>query len=349
MTRGRLVLGLIVALAVLAGACTRMVNTSGSINVQPQDLYGAMPSAADVSALLGDDNWRPGPPSFALRPLDVASMPFTLKFSVTQPFLHLGSAERFLVDLQVWNDTAAAKSRMSNLQSALGASAITSPKVGDQVIYYGTQGSGAAPFQTITFVRVGQAAAMIGYDLKDAFPTAARLSKIASNIVSRLGKVMTGKVKASPPPASDTAVLPPDGLDITRLGTARIPVEAEVVMIGATSVDTLAMVLRSHGVNDVVFGDYALNADTHMEVRATVLTFTTAKDATDWLAPFATSSAGGQDGYFDQSHGWYVFPFVSGTRAAMLICQSTADTEAASRACEAPMTRVVSAWKVKLT
>jgi hypothetical protein len=119
-------------------------------------------------------------------------------------------------------------------------------------------------------------------------------------------------------------------------------------MIGATSIDTLAQVLRSHGVNEVVFGEYALNADTHMEVRATVFTFTTAKDATDWVAPFVSSVATGQVGYYDASHGWYVFPFGSGTRAALLICQSTADTEAASRACENPLTRVATAWKANL-
>jgi len=191
--------------------------------------------------------------------------------------------------------------------------------------------------------------AVIGWDLKDSFPKVAQLSKIATKIVSQLNAVLSGKLSAGPPAASDSAVLPPDGLDLTHLGTARISVEAAVVMIGATSIDTLAQVLRSHGVSDVVFGDYALNADTHMEVRATVFTFTTAKDATDWISPFASSVSSGQEGYYDQSHGWYVFPFASGTRAALLICQSTADTEAASRACEAPLTRVSSAWKVNLT
>ena len=82
-------------------------------------------------------------------------------------------------------------------------------------------------------------------------------------------------------------------------------------MIGATSIDTLAQVLRDHGVNDVVFADYALNSDTHMEVRATVFTFTTAKDATDWLGPFASAVPAGQDGFYDQSHGWYMFPVPS--------------------------------------
>jgi hypothetical protein len=86
-----------------------------------------------------------------------------------------------------------------------------------------------------------------------------------------------------------------------------------------------------------------------MEVQATVFTFTTAKEATDWLAPFVSSISAGQEGYYDQAHGWYVFPFASGTRAAMLICRSTAHTEAASRACEGPLTRVLSAWKLNLT
>jgi hypothetical protein len=350
LTRRLSLLVVLAAFALLASACTRTLNSSGSgsIHAQPQDLYGAMPLLSDVSALLGDANWRPGPPSFGVRPLDVASMPLTEKFTVSQPFVHLGSAETFIVDYEVWSDSGAAKSHMTTVQTALGTSAITSPKVGDQVIYYGSQDSSAAPYQTVTLVRVGQVVAVIGWDLKDAFPKVAQLTKIATRVIARLNSVMAGKVHASPPAASDTAVLPPDSLDLTLLGSARIPVEAAVVMIGATSIDTLAQVLRSHGVSDVVFGDYALNADTHMEVRATVLTFTTAKEATDWLAPFVSSMAAGQEGYYDDTHGWYVFPFASGTRAAMIICQSTVSTEAASRACESPLTRVTAAWKVNL-
>ena len=348
MNKTRVALALIAALALLTAACTRTISTSSTINAQPQDLYGAMPSASDVGALLGDVSWRPGPPSFGVRPLDVASMPFTEKFTVTQPFLHLGSSETFFVEYEMWADTGAAKSHISSVQSALGTSAITSPKVGDQVIYYGNQGSGAAPFQTVTIVRLGQVVAVIGWDLKDAFPKVVQLSQIAGKIASRLNGVVAGRVHATPPSASDMAVLPPDSLDLTLLGTARIPVEAAVVMIGATSIDTLAQVLRSNGVNDVVFGDYALNSDTHMEVRATVFTFTTAKQATDWLSPFASSIATGQEGYYDSSHGWYVFPFASGTRVAMLMCQSTANTEAASRACEAPLSSVTLAWKLTL-
>jgi len=345
-TLGTLAAGVVVAL--VAGACTRTIGTSSAVNPQPQDIYGAMPSTSDVSALLGDTNWRPEPPSFGVRPLDGASIPSNETFSVTQPFVHLGSAETFAVDYEVWSDTSSAKSHMTSVQSALGTSAITSPKVGDQVIYYGTQATGAAPYQTATLVRVGRVVALILWDLKDAFPKVAQLNRIASKIISRLNGVLGGKAQATPPAASDLAVLPPDSLDLTRLGVARIPVEAAVVMIGVTAIDTLALTLRASGVNDVVFGDYALNSDTHMEVRATVFTFATAKGASDFVGLFAGSMAPGQAGYYDQAQGWYLFPFASGARVALLMCQSTAATEAASRACEAPLTRVVAAWRLTL-
>jgi hypothetical protein len=348
LTERRVLVAALAAFALLCGACTRNLATSSSINPRPQDIYGAMPTTTDVSALLGDDSWRPGPPSFGVRPLDGATMPFTETFSVTQPFVHLGSAETFFVEYQVWSDTSAAKSHMSTVQSALGTSAITSPKVGDQVIYYGSQGANAAPYQTVTLVRVGRVVAVIGWDLKDAYPKVAQLNKIASRIVSRLDSVLAGKVQATPPSASDLATLPPDSLDLTRLGAARIPVEAAVVMIGATTIDTLAQTLRDSGVNDVDFGEYALNADTHMEVQATVFTFATAAGATSFVSPFASSMAAGQSGYYDQAQGWYMFAFASGTRAALLMCQSTAPTEAASRACEGPLSRVVAAWKLVL-
>ena len=125
-------------------------------------------------------------------------MPFNEKFSVTQPFVNLGTADTFVVDYEVWDDSASAKSHVSNGQSQLGTSAITSPKVGDQVIYYGSQGSGAALYQTVTLVQVGQVVTVIGWDLKDGFPKVTQLSTIAIKIISRLNSVMSGQGERQP-------------------------------------------------------------------------------------------------------------------------------------------------------
>jgi hypothetical protein len=307
-----------------------------------------MPPISDVRTLLGDDAWWAGPPVFGLRPLDVASMPFNQTFSVSENFVHVGSAEMFSVDYELWNDTSAAKSHMSSVQSALGTSAVAGPKVGDQAIYYGSQASGAAPFQTVTVVRVGQVVALIGLDLKDGFPKVAQLGKIAAKVVSRLKDVLAGKVPSTPLATSDAALLPPANLDITMLGSTTISDESAMVMIDAPSFDALAQTLRGSGVSDVVFGDYALNSDTHMEVRAAVFNFSTAKNAADWIAGLRGTTAADQLGLYDAAHGWYIFPFAAGTKAAMLICRSTADTEAASRACEGPLSRVTSVWKLSL-
>ena len=307
-----------------------------------------MPAISDVRALLGDDSWLEGPPSFGVRPLDVASMPFNQKFSVMESYVHIGSAEMFSVDYEVWNDSSAAKSHMTSVQTALGTSAVAGPKVGDQAIYYGSQTAGAAPFQTVTIVRVGQIVALIGLDLKDGFPKVALLGKIATKVVSRLKDVISGRVPSTPLSTSDLALLPPANLDITMLGSTKISVESAMVMIDAPSVDALAQTLRGSGVSDIVFGDYALNSDTHMEVRAAVFTFSTAKNAIDWITGLRGTTPPDQLGLYDAAHGWYVFPFAAGTRAAMLICRSTADTEAASRACEGPLSRVTSVWKLSL-
>lgn len=337
------------ALAVLATACTRPGATA-SIKAQPSDLYAATPSLSDVRTLLGDDNWWPGPPSFGVRPLDVASMPFTEKFVVMQPYVHVGSAETFAIAYAMWDTVAAAKSRITDVQTAFGTS-VAGPKVGDQALYYGAQGSGAAPFNTATFVRLGQIVITISESQKDGFPKVSQLGRIAAKVVSRLSDVISGKVHASPVPASDAAVLPPANLDITLLGTARISVETAMVMIDAPSIDELAQTLRGLGVSDLVFGDYVLNSDTHMEVRASVFNFLTAKDATDWLDLLRSGNPVDQTGitsFYDATHGKYMFLFVSGTRGALMICRSTAESESASRACEAPLSRVAAVWHLSL-
>jgi hypothetical protein len=326
------------------------MSPAGSSNAQPADLYGATPSLADVRGLLGDVNWWPGPPSFGVRPLDVASMPFSEKFSITQPFVHFGSAETFVVELSMWSATSSASSRMTTVQSAFGTS-VTGPKVGDQVLYYGSQTSGAAPYSTLTFVRVGQMVATISLSLKDGFPKVAQLGRIAARVASRLKDVISGKLHSSPLSSSDTQALPPADLDITQIGAARISVEAAMVMLGVSSIDALAQTLRAQGIDDVLFGDYALNNDTHMEVRASLFAFLTAKDATDWLNLFRGTYAVDQDGiaaFYDQAHGRYMFLFASGLRGALIICRSTSSSEAASRACEAPLSRVIAAWKLSL-
>jgi hypothetical protein len=118
-------------LAVVAGACTR-AGAAGS-NAQPSDFYGANPTLADDRSLLGDSNWWPGPPSFGVRPLDSATMPFNERFHVITRFAHLGTAETLDMEYTLWDSTSSATTQMTNIQSGFGTSA-TGTKVGDQVL-----------------------------------------------------------------------------------------------------------------------------------------------------------------------------------------------------------------------
>ncbi|HEY4913413.1 MAG TPA: hypothetical protein VIJ91_05815, partial [Candidatus Dormibacteraeota bacterium] len=237
-------------------------------------------------------------------------------------------------------------------QSAFGTSA-SGAKVGDQVLYYGSQSSsGAAPYDTVTFVRVGQIVTIITLGLKDAFPSVTLLGRIATRVTSRLKDVVAGKVHATPLAASDALLLPPLGPDLTLLGSLVLPIEAVVVMLGFESPEALATVLHTSGVDSIVFGDYALDIDTHMEVRAGVFNFSVSADAVTWvdelrgLNGFDTNRIAT---FYNTGSGEYFSLFTAGTKAAILVCRSTADVEAASRACEAPMSRIGPAWLLSLT
>jgi hypothetical protein len=133
----------------IASASTVRPSSTAS-NVHPANIYGANPTLSDVRSLLGDDNWWPGPPSFGVRPLDSATMPFNEKFHVITRFVHLGTAETLEIEYTLWDST-----QMTNIQSSLGTS-VTGAKLGDQALYYGSQNSSAAPFATDAERRLAQ-------------------------------------------------------------------------------------------------------------------------------------------------------------------------------------------------
>ncbi len=342
----------VAVLAVIASACTLRPSSAGGNVHSAADLYAANPTLADVRSLLGDSNWWPGPPSFGVRPLDSATMPFSEKFHVTTRFAHLGTAETLDIEYTLWDSTTSATAQMTNAQSAFGTSA-SGAKVGDQALYYGSQASsGAAPYDTVTFVRVGQIVTIITLGLKDAFASVAQLGRIATRVTSRLKDVVAGKVHPSPLAASDARLLPPLGPDITLLGSLVLPIEAVVVMLGFESPEALATILHTSGVDSIVFGDYALDIDTHMEVRAGVFNFTVSADAVTWVDELRGQNSFDPTGiatFYNTGSGEYFSLFTAGTKAAILVCRSTADVEAASRACEAPMSRIGPAWLLSLT
>ena len=343
-------IALVTLAAIVLASCTRAASTTA----QPADIYTAGPSVADVRTLLGDSNWWPGPPSFGVRPLDAETTHYTQRFFLTQRFIRVGTAEEFLVNYTVFDKTSSATTKMTDFENAFGSSP-SSPKVGDQVLYYGLGGSGGAPYITRTFVRLGQIVVLIIWSRKDGIPTVQQLGKNAAKVVDGLKKVVAGKVRPSPQ-VVDKKLLPPPGLDITFLGAAKLPIEAWLVMENIAIPIAGLDLLQSAGISDWVFGDYALNHNTHMEVRSALLTFPTAAAAADWASTW-TSATPDQSGiassYVDisggvEGAGEYHYFFVSGTYGAMLVCRASGEGEAASRACEKPMERTAIAWKINL-
>jgi hypothetical protein len=340
---------LLVAGATLAASCTTGSGNAGS--ARPADLYAVMPTQAGVRSLMGDGSWWGGPPTFEVSPLNWSRTPQTEKFAVSETYVHLGSDERLFARYVVYDKTSSASSEMSSLQSFYG-NALTSPKVGDQVLYVVQVGSGGAPYEFFTYVRVGQVVLTVVLSRRDTNTTASALSRIAktfSDPIKNLGKTH------APASQVDPNLLPPPGLDITMLGSANLPLESYVVLQGSALPDTVLALLNQGGASTFAYGDYALNNDPNMEVQTGIIHFPDATTAMDWantISPNPPDQSGIGSGYIKTGNtpaaGIYHYVFASNDYVALIVCKSAADGEAASRECEDPAERTAIAWKAGL-
>jgi hypothetical protein len=301
--------------------------------------------------VLGDSNWWPMPPSFRVPPLDFDRVPSLVRFEVDQGYLHVGSAEIATISYLEFPSTTLAGLVMTNLSSAQ-ATPITSPRVGDQVLYVQAKSTGAAPFDSTAYVKVGPTITGIDWFRRDAYSSPTLMSKVALKAVARIKDVVAGKFHASPPPQIDSSQLPPPGFEITLLGYARVPIESVVLELGYSSApEQIATLLHSGGVNDALYGDYVLDADTHMEVKTLLMNFGDTATASQWLDAIRGTTpldANGVFSVYSQTRGEYFYAFVAGSKSALLTCAATGPTEAASRACEVPLQDGSAAWKLSL-
>jgi hypothetical protein len=339
--------------AVILVSCAKV--GSGSFNGKPADIYAAGPSEAQVRAMFGDSNWWIGPPSFKVRPLDSATMLDTERFAVEQQFIHLGTAEAFLVTYTVYDTVTSATTFMTALKTQYGATTPTQ-KVGDDTLYLTGHGAVvAAPFIARIFARLGQIVVELNWSRKDGPVALDQEVKIAKKVIDGLQPVASGKVHGSLQPVGKT-FLPPAGLDITYLGSTQLPIGAWTVMLGLALPGSAVNLLGSLGVANFAYGDYALNNDTHMEVQTALLTFPSPTDAMGWFTTFAPGppdSSGISSKYVPiaggtPASGEYHYVFVAGNYGAMLICKSSTSGEAATKECEDPVQRTAAAWELAL-
>lgn len=337
-----------IAVALSVTACGRFGATS---TPTVSNVYAGGVRLSDISSVLDDaPNWWPGPPQFGTRPLDSATRAEEERFDITLRFFHNGSAETLNVQYRVWDSSNLASAIMSSTQQAVGSSA-SGPSAGDQAIYF-TQKLpfGGAPYVSEVLVRVGQIVIGITWSRADAYASTSAQGAIAKRVVSRLKDGLAGKLRSTAA-SPDPQLLPPDGPDLTLLGTDKLPVAVIAQMVGAPAPADTAALFRNLGSSDFVYGDYALNADTHMEVQSAAFTFSSSTGASDWLDQFIGKANLDQSGeYFnyDDVTGQYIAALGVGGHGMLLICRSAADFEAASRACETPMSRVAVAWKQAL-
>jgi hypothetical protein len=345
-------LALLVVAAVLVGACTKNTNSANGPGSKPLDIYTAGPTVGEVRQLLGDTQWWLEPPTFWVRPLNAVDLPLSARFSITQRFTHVGTMEHLIVLYTAWTTTSAATTAMNNVQTSLGTSA-TGPKAGDQTFYYAQRDpSGSGLFLYLIFIRVGTVVIEADYTRSELLDSTAPLGKIATAIAGRLKDVLSGRLRSEPLSGADQALLPPPGNNVTLVGAAKMPVEAWAAFLPGAAPGQIISAFTDVGVKDFLFGDYALDSDIRMEVRATEFTFADQQQATTWLYKLVSPSnldSNGVASAYEAAAREYIWLFTSGNHGAMILCSSAVAGEAASRACETPVDAVVSDWRQSLS
>jgi hypothetical protein len=334
------------ALALVTLACGRS-NTSSS-GPSMGAVYAGRVVLNDLDPIVRDSSsWWEGPPTFNVRPLNSSTRLDEDRFGVTVRFAHVGSRESLEVGYEVWVSTSIATSFMSAYQNALGNS-LSGPKAGDQSLYYNRNiGAGAAPYLNAAYLRVGQTVISIIWSHVDAVAGTSTVGKLAVKAATRLKDVLNGKVRPSPPATQDPVLLPPEGPDLTLLGKTVLPIEVVPQLLVYPAPQEMVTFFKQGGVKDFVFGDYAVDVDTHMEINTAGFKFSSPTGAKDWIDTVYGSSnnlASGVYLNYEQDTGQYVAAFGSGNKGVLMVCKSSALGEQASRSCEGPLVRILKAW-----
>jgi len=338
------------AALLLGAACTRNASGSTSGGGTPEQVYAAGPTVDEVRSALGSETWWPATPSFHIRPLGLPTMADGEKFGITQHFIHVGSSEQLAADYTVWSNTSFASALFTIVSNQVTST--TGPRAGDQSLYFGSKSPGdSSLYDTSALIRLGQDIIELDVTRGTGYVDTKQMGQLANNMVSRLKGALKGSVKPSPLPDGDRKLLLPLGTDVTLAAAVRLPVEVAAELLGASSPQDVVDSFTKLGIKDFLYGDYALNADLNMEVRAIVFSFSSPNDATSWIdLAVGTSNldaSGVATGYAASIGEYYAF-ILAGSHVGLLFCNSLSPYEAASRACETPIGRLIGAWQTRL-
>lgn len=346
MIRARGLAAVALLLVPVLMACGRAASTSSGPSMAT--LLKSSLSLADLAPQLDDSqNWWVAAPTFDVRPLRSSTRDDADVGGLTVRFTHVGTQEDLSINYEVWNSTTISKALIS-VQKIESGNGLTGPKAGDDILYYNRKlMAGSVPYNNLAFVRLGPTLITIIWSHVDGFATTNSVGRIAGKAVSRLKDGLAGKLRPIQSAPINPIFLAPPGPQLTLLGATHLPLEVVPQMLFQSNPTALVTDFQRLGAADFAFGDYALNADTRMEVVTIGLAFTSPTAGDDWLLHYFGSTnevAKGVYGGYDSGAGQYLYGFGTGSRAVLMICKSSAQGEEAGRSCEAPLGLVIEGW-----
>lgn len=167
--------------------------------------------------------------------------------------------------------------------SALGATAVKGPALGDESRYF--LRSGAISDTTLRY-RVGPITGRVSITSAGAPVGVEAVSKYGEALVERLRAVLEGRLAAANLPADFAQLMPPAAVVAEVgpvLGSAVVPVEARALQEDPARLLQTLDTLRAGGVDRLYFRRYAVSAVPGHVVQATLLPFRDGEAAARWV------------------------------------------------------------------
>jgi hypothetical protein len=359
---------LLLLAALICVICTISPAISGenAKDITPADLYQAALQRGDIIFSTQSINWWQKFPEFyaGVNPLPGE------EFYVVQTFTTLKGEKTLQNAVTCFKDISSAKNGLAELiqDDLKGGTALDGPRLGDES-YYTRRNTNIYMYRkedeptdvlTLRF-RVGRVVARVSAISLEGRETVDNLAAFSAAIPGRIGRVLSGELKAEQLPSGFARVMPPyaAGNAVGPLtGCATVPVEAWSIIDGSGDPVEVKSRLEKGGVNHLVFSNYNIKAAPGNIVDTTLFVFKDAASASDWVQSFIGDKSEskkldpGKTGkisafrLFDDG-SYYELQFASGRYACQVsgyapFCETSA-------LCESPVRQLAEMWYAQLS
>ena len=344
--------------------------TPAPVELTPEDLLAASLSPDDVATLFPQPNsWWAFFPEFNVGFNPASSGPVAgSRFYVVQNYQEVSGVSDGQVQttLNLFQDETSAADwfRASADSNDKGGVSVEGPAVGDEWRYFhrnksDADGPSTAPqFESTLRFRAHLIVGRVSVFSSSGYEEAANLADYAAPVVKRIGALIDGSLRASPPPERIARLMPSESAarDIGPIfGSSVAPAESWALIDLTGDPWGVRDQLRNLGATELGFRRYGLAADPDQVIEITLFPLEDSKAAAKWVQGFIDqahegalrpANTGDLSAFTSYDGSTYELQFAKGRVVGDVTCFAPfADTAAT---CEAPVKALAEQWYAEL-